>query len=518
MECMKTSTPTALRLIDKCNINPNDIHTDKSFIDLECVINHLKKSPVLSRTPLSMTYDSSSTFIDIAPKNACRIRPYQKEVLNEIIHIDKSKNTMTVHPTLVVMPCGSGKTITALCCMATCRQKTLIITNYKIVATQWQKELSQNFDIPYGEIQCIADETFNFNHDNPPSICIITYDTLTSSLTSSSRKLLFSLILTSFGLIILDEAHKSVAFSYYCILSKLTGLFLAFTATPIREDSELKLMNNFVNYEFEIKSDYLIQHCYIAKISCTTILVPTDQKLICSKWSHNQKIRGAVVNPNKIAYLRHILEKVTQNKEERILIFCDDIWSLRYVFSKFKHSYKLLGPICMETPLEHREKFVKQFAQEDDEQYKILFISRTGDEGLDIPCASKLIQICTPWGSRRQHAQRVGRIQRAHNSTKTCEAITIVSKDTIEVEFAKKRDKYLKDMKYDMHTIDIAEDDDVFNEYNQNSYDVQELLNSIQKSTTRIKCKKKTKVKNKGKSNLQILKKKLSKKCTRTYS
>lgn len=516
MERVKNLTSTASQLLDKCNINQNDIQSDMPFLDLESVINYIKKTPSYGIIPVSITYNSTANFINITPKDSCRIRPYQKKVLEQVVQFDKSNTTMTVHPTLVIMPCGSGKTLTALCCIATCRQTTLIITNYKIVASQWQTELFKHFNIPHNLVQCIADESFEFDHKNPPSICIITYDTLTSSLTSSSRKLLFSLMLTSFGLIILDEAHKSVAFSYYCILSKLSGLFIAFTATPIREDSELKRMNQFVHSNFEIGAKALVKQEYISKIYCTSVFVPTHPNLRSSTWSHNQKIRGAVVNPNKIVYLNHLLAKMTKSKE-RILIFCDDIWSLKYVFAKFKHIYSILGPICMETTLQVREMFVKKFVQEDDE-YKILLISRTGDEGLDIPCASKLIQICTPWGSRRQHAQRVGRIQRAHDSRTTCEAITIISKDTVEVKFAQKRDQYLKEMQYCMNMIDVEEDDLTLEtdaskicQYDQ----LDHLIHSIQKSTTRCKHPRKTKHINiKGQSNLQILKKRLNK--TRT--
>ena len=178
MEVVKCMTPTATQLSHKCNINPVDIETDNSFIDLESVLNHMKKTPGPERTPVSMTYYSTDMFIDIFPKDSCRIRPYQKEILEQVVQVDVRNNTMTVHPTLVVAPCGSGKTLSALCCVATCRKTTLIITNYKIVAYQWKTEALKHFNISSNQVQCIGDESFEFDHNNPPSICIITYDTL----------------------------------------------------------------------------------------------------------------------------------------------------------------------------------------------------------------------------------------------------------------------------------------------------------------------------------------------------
>ena len=44
MEVVKCMTPTATQLLNKCEINPVDIETDNSFIDLESVLNHMKKT------------------------------------------------------------------------------------------------------------------------------------------------------------------------------------------------------------------------------------------------------------------------------------------------------------------------------------------------------------------------------------------------------------------------------------------------------------------------------------------
>ena len=135
-------------------------------------------------------------------------------------------------------------------------------------------------------------------------------------------------------------------------------------------------------------------------------------KKLLSNLSYNDQIKAAVVNPNKMNMLRNIFDKFINN---RIILCCDDIWCLHYVFHKFEKTHNVIGPICMKTTTDMREKFVAKFLQEDNIG-KILMISRTGDEGIDIPSATKMVQICTPWGSRRQHAQRIGRVQRPKKS------------------------------------------------------------------------------------------------------
>ena len=158
-------------------------------------------------------------------------------------------------------------------------------------------------------------------------------------------------------------------------------------------------------------------------------------------------------------------------------------------FDKFQKTHNVIGPICMKTTTDMREKFVAKFLQEDNIG-KILMISRTGDEGIDIPSATKMVQICTPWGSRRQHAQRIGRVQRPKEVNEVCEAISIISNDTHEVEFSKKRDEYLREMNYDVlvttneELCTDAEIDKAIQDLNKNeSYIQKPIQQAIQQST-----------------------------------
>lgn len=75
-----------------------------------------------------------------------------------------------------------------------------------------------------------------------------------------------------------------------------------------------------------------------------------------------------------------------------------------------------------------------------------------GDNSLDIPEANVLIQISSHAGSRRQEAQRLGRILRAKKERAGASAsefnaffYTLVSKDTQEMFFSTKRQRFLVD-------------------------------------------------------------------------
>lgn len=94
-------------------------------------------------------------------------------------------------------------------------------------------------------------------------------------------------------------------------------------------------------------------------------------------------------------------------------------------------------------------------------QVNTVFLSKVGDNSLDIPEANCLIQISSHAGSRRQEAQRLGRILRAKKSRMgTAPAdefnaffYTLVSKDTQEMFYSTKRQQFLIDQGYQFKVV-----------------------------------------------------------------
>ena len=68
-----------------------------------------------------------------------------------------------------------------------------------------------------------------------------------------------------------------------------------------------------------------------------------------------------------------------------------------------------------------------------------IFLSKVGDTSIDLPEANCLIQISSHFGSRRQEAQRLGRILRAKEKSDSkfnAFFYTLVSKDTDEMFYS----------------------------------------------------------------------------------
>ena len=79
-------------------------------------------------------------------------------------------------------------------------------------------------------------------------------------------------------------------------------------------------------------------------------------------------------------------------------------------------------------------------------EIETLVLSRVGSFALDLPNASLAIEISGTWGSRQEEAQRLGRILRPKDDIALF--YSVVSKDTIEVDVALRRQRFLAEQGY----------------------------------------------------------------------
>jgi DNA excision repair protein ERCC-3 len=106
------------------------------------------------------------------------------------------------------------------------------------------------------------------------------------------------------------------------------------------------------------------------------------------------------------------------------------------------------------TPQNERMRILENFQH--NEQVNTIFLSKIGDTSLDLPEATCLIQISSHYGSRRQEAQRLGRILRAKRRNDegfNAFFYSLVSKDTDEMFYSSKRQAFLVDQGYAFKVI-----------------------------------------------------------------
>ena len=107
--------------------------------------------------------------------------------------------------------------------------------------------------------------------------------------------------------------------------------------------------------------------------------------------------------------------------------------------------------ISGKVPERERNALLNQFRDPSPNGINCLLMSKVGDTSLDLPNAKVIIQISSHFGSRRQEAQRLGRILRPKKdviSEYNAFFYTIITKNTEEMYFSNKRHRFLVDQGY----------------------------------------------------------------------
>src|SRR5699024_8037289 len=86
-----------------------------------------------------------------------------------------------------------------------------------------------------------------------------------------------------------------------------------------------------------------------------------------------------------------------------------------------------------------------------------LVVSKVANFSIDLPEASVAVQVSGSFGSRQEEAQRLGRLLRPKADGKTAHFYTVVTRDTVDQEFAAHRQRFLAEQGYSYKIVD-AED------------------------------------------------------------
>jgi DNA excision repair protein ERCC-3 len=76
---------------------------------------------------------------------------------------------------------------------------------------------------------------------------------------------------------------------------------------------------------------------------------------------------------------------------------------------------------------------------------------------IDLPEASVAVQVSGAFGSRQEEAQRLGRILRPKADGRSARFYSIITRDTVDADFAAHRQRFLAEQGYAYRIID-AED------------------------------------------------------------
>lgn len=367
--------------------------------------------------------------IDLAG-NSFAMRDYQKDAV-DLFYCAGQK---TGGSGVIVLPCGSGKTIIGLGTIAQISNHTLIITTNNVSVRQWRDELLSK---TYIEETDIGEFTGRVKEIKP--ITITTYQMLTHR--RSKDEPLHNLgIFTehNWGLIIYDEVHMLPAPVFRATTEIQARRRLGLTATLVREDGKEDDVFALIGPKrYDVPWKTLESRGYIAEAICTEYRVPLsdEDELEYAHANKRAKFRIAAENRRKKELVCELMEN---HAGESILIIGQYISQLEKLAKSLE-----LPIITGKTKHDEREVLYGEFKKGN---INVLVVSKVANFAVDLPDASVMIQISGAFGSRQEEAQRLGRILRPKEQAS--HFYTLVSKGTTEQTFGTNRQLFLVEQGY----------------------------------------------------------------------
>jgi DNA excision repair protein ERCC-3 len=335
---------------------------------------------------------------------------------------------------VVVLPCGSGKTLVGMILMSLLKTNTLVLTTNVAAVHQWMEELADKTELTPDQI---AEYTGDSKAVAP--VTIATYQILTWRPDKTGDFPHFALFRKRpWGLIIYDEVHLLPA-PIFRVTAELQALRrLGLTATLIREDGAEDAVFTLVGPKrYDVPWKDLENRGWIAEALCTEIRIdlPEDRNIPYAVASKREKYRIASENPLKEGIVRQLVDN---HPEDYILVIGQYLNQLESLARLLK------APLVTgRTANAERERIYRAFKTG---ELRLIVVSKVANFAIDLPDASMAIQVSGSFGSRQEEAQRLGRILRPKG--RNSYFYTLVSRFTVEEDFAANRQKFLAEQGY----------------------------------------------------------------------
>jgi len=379
--------------------------------------------------------------ISLNERDDFRVRRYQEEAVDAFWAGGSAKGGSGV----VVLPCGAGKTIVAMAAMARVQRKTLIVTTNLTAVRQWQRELRDKCNINPDDIGEYTGENKNIQ-----SVTVTTYQILTYRRSRTEPFVHFELFSSNdWGLIIYDEVHLLPAPVFRFTAEIQATRRLGLTATLVREDEkEGEVFTLIGPKRYDVPWKQLERQGYIAQANCTEVRIPLDEtdRMNYAGADRRAKFRIASENQRKLNTLMRLLAK---HEGDLILVIGQYLRQLQEVATVMQ------APIITgKTPNDERIVLYNKFRSG---EIKHLIVSKVGNFAIDLPDASVLIQISGTFGSRQEEAQRLGRILRPKSDKSQAHFYTLVTRDSLDQDYAQNRQLFLTEQGYSYNILDESE-------------------------------------------------------------
>lgn len=337
---------------------------------------------------------------------------------------------------VIVLPCGSGKTIVGIAAMSLLQRSTLILTTSVTAVKQWKRELLDKTDLRPEQLA-----EYTGDSKEIAEVTIATYQILTWRPDKDEDYPHFKLFdERDWGLIVYDEVHLLPAPVFRVTAEIQARRRLGLTATLVREDHHEEDVFSLIGpKKYDVPWRELESKGWIAPANCTEIRIalpePVRMEYAVAEW--RDKYRIASENPAKDDIVARLLERY---RHARVLVIGQYLKQLRQLTRRFG-----IPLITGQTATAERETLYNQFRKG---EVRHLILSKVGNFAIDLPDANVLIQVSGTFGSRQEEAQRLGRILRPKGPGEEAHFYTLVTRDTRELDFAHHRQMFLTEQGY----------------------------------------------------------------------
>ncbi|KAJ9549876.1 hypothetical protein OSB04_022419 [Centaurea solstitialis] len=376
--------------------------------------------------------DTINPDLEMELKPQAQPRPYQEKSLSKMFGNGRARSG------IIVLPCGAGKSLVGVSAACRIKKSCLCLATNAVSVDQWafQFKLWSNIrDDHICRFTSDSKERFRGN----AGVVVTTYNMVAfgGKRSEESEKIIEEIRNREWGLLLMDEVHVVPAHMFRKVISiTKSHCKLGLTATLVREDERITDLNFLIGPKlYEANWLDLVKGGFIANVQCAEVWCPMTKEFFAEylkKENSKKKQALYVMNPNKFRACEFLIRFHEQQRGDKIIVFADNLFALT------EYAMKLRKPM-------------------------ILWCHKVGDNSIDIPEANVIIQISSHAGSRRQEAQRLGRILRAKGRLQDRMAggkeeynaffYSLVSTDTQEMYYSTKRQQFLIDQGYSFKVI-----------------------------------------------------------------
>ncbi|CAM3835202.1 DNA repair helicase XPB [Tsukamurella ocularis] len=341
---------------------------------------------------------------------------------------------------VVVLPCGAGKTMVGAAAMARAQATTLILVTNTVAGRQWKRELLARTSLTEEEIGEYSGEKKEIR-----PVTIATYQVLTRKSKGEYKNLdLFDS--RDWGLMIYDEVHLLPAPVFRMTADLQSRRRLGLTATLVREDGrEGDVFSLIGPKRYDAPWKDIEAQGWIAPADCVEVRVTLteNQRMQYATAEPDERYQMCSTAPTKIAVVKSILERHKGAPTLVIGAYLDQLEQL---------GHELDAPVITgAVKNKEREALFDRFRAG---EISTLVVSKVANFSIDLPEASVAVQVSGTFGSRQEEAQRLGRLLRPKHDGGTAHFYSVVSRDTLDADYAAHRQRFLAEQGYAYRIVD----------------------------------------------------------------